>query len=68
MTCVAELVDRGDFFQAVAAAGQQGSVVGEGCRVARNRDDCFDFRVENFQNLSLGPGPRRVEDDGIERL
>ena len=62
----AELIDRPDPLEAIAAVGEQARVAGEGRRVAGDRYDALDVRGGKGAALGLGAGAGRVDDHGVE--
>ena len=66
MGCVAELVDRRDYFQLITALDQDLCVTRKGCGIARDRDNQGHRALGKLLRLRLRALPRRIEDDGIE--
>src|ERR1051326_7766819 len=65
---VAELVDRGDLIEPVAALDENARVAREGRGVARHRDDERHLRTGEPLRLRERALARRIEHDGVERL
>src|SRR4051794_983097 len=65
---VAELIDRRDCGQPVAAADKFTRVAGECRRIAGYGDDERDAAGSEFARLRQGALARRIEDDGVETL
>src|SRR5580704_2303064 len=62
---VAELVDRRDVREAIAAVDEDASVAREGRSVAGHGNDIGHGALGEFARLRLGALTRRIEDDGV---
>ena len=62
----AELADRLDPIEAVAALAQKLRIAREGPGIAGNKGDPRRLTVRQFHRLFAGAGAGRIDDDGVE--